>query len=449
MSRPSRPRKVLFVSYYAAPWGGPQGFRTSQILRHLPAGGWEPTLLTVRPEAYGSGAAARDDSFPEARRNAIETRTLPLDRLIERFRAAGAAGDPAPEPGMRRRHSLMTRLVAYLTTPDRLVTWVPFGIAGGLREARRCDLIYASGPPFTNHLVGLALSRLTRKPLIVSVDDPWVSMEHRTWYSDGQRAVHARLERAILKRADAVLTPTTGFGQDLIDRLGPDLGGPVRALHWGYDPEEIPDATRPPIPPPIRLAYAGSLRGAQYDPSGLFEALQRMAAADPNLAQRLQLDFYGEPEERYRELGGRGALAGLVNFHGYRPHREVVEACAGAHAGILIINDTFREFPWYLSAKIYLYAGLRRPVLGLVPPEGDAARLLADRRLGISVAPHDIEGIIAAIERIEVDHLALEDAIGDTSDLTAAVAVQRLVALLDDVLSGRSGQFQRSKATFS
>jgi glycosyltransferase involved in cell wall biosynthesis len=449
---PDRPaRRLLLVSYYSPPWGGPQGFRIAQLVRNLPAAGWEPQLLTVRASAYGEGALSDDTSYLETRRGAIETRMLTGEKLIGALRRGGGNEEEAPTVGETpARYSLKTRAAALLATPDRLVPWVPFATAAGLRAARKADLIYAAGPPFTNHLPGLALSRLARKPLVVSVNDPWVSMDHRIWYSERQRRLHARLERGILTRADATLTCTEGFGQDLIDRIGADnLRGPVVPIHWGYDPAEVVGLQGPAEAPPVRLVYAGSLRGAQYDPSGLFAALGEMARRDPALGERIQLDVYGEPEPAYRALGEAEELRGVVNFKGYRPHEEVTAACAAAHACVLIVGDEGgRELPWYLSAKVYLYAGVRRPILALVPQGGDAQRLVEARSLGIATGPSDVPGIVAAIERIEREHADLAEGIGQTEDLSTPVAALRAGQLFDDVVEGRAPSLDRTKAKF-
>ena len=43
-------RRVLIVSYYFPPSGGPGVQRTLKFVRYLPGSGWSPTVVTVRPD---------------------------------------------------------------------------------------------------------------------------------------------------------------------------------------------------------------------------------------------------------------------------------------------------------------------------------------------------------------------------------------------------------------
>src|SRR5205823_2612600 len=49
---PDRPRRVLFLSYMFPPVGGGGVQRSLKFVKYLPASGWMPTILTVRPIAY-------------------------------------------------------------------------------------------------------------------------------------------------------------------------------------------------------------------------------------------------------------------------------------------------------------------------------------------------------------------------------------------------------------
>ncbi len=433
-TRPDQPfRRVLFVSYYSPPFGGPQGFRAAQFLRHLPDQGWVPRLLTAKASLYegdpGPGDAA---SFTWARRGAIEAGGLPVGALVRRIKGERRAPD-ANTSAEAPRHSRMTRAAALLATPDRLATWIPFAVGRGLPAARSSDLIYAAGPPYTNHMVAIALAKLTGKPLVSMVDDPWGSMSHGVWYSETQRRLHARVESASLRSADRILVGTEGFASDLANRFPAETRGKLRLVLWGFDPVGDSHAP-PPQAPPVRFVYAGSLRGPHYDPSALFAAL-RSLATEGDLASRMRLDFYGIADARYVDMAA--GLEQVVRFHGFRPHQEVEAAICDAHATVLLIADTHPEFEWYTSAKVFTYAGARRPTLALVPPNGDASRLVRDRSLGVVAPPSDPDAIAAAIRRIVGEHESLRRAMGNVDDLTSAAVVAAASRAFDEAVAAR------------
>ena len=43
-------KRLLFVSYYFPPSGGPGVQRTLKFVKYLPENGWAPTVLTVDPQ---------------------------------------------------------------------------------------------------------------------------------------------------------------------------------------------------------------------------------------------------------------------------------------------------------------------------------------------------------------------------------------------------------------
>lgn len=397
-------------------------------MRHLPTYGWSPTLLTAQARAYGDDPGPSDSvSYMSIRAGAIEARMPPVQRLVSAVKTSGAPSAQSGRPV--RRPSRRARIAALVATPDRLAAWIPFAVVSGLREARRSEVIFAAGPPFTNHVVGMILSRLTRRPLVVAVDDPWVSMPHRTWYGRLQRGIQIWLERASMARAERVLVATEGFGTDIRDRI-PLAAGKLHVVYYGFDADSVAIEIDADPAPPLRLVYAGSLRGSQYEATALIEALVRLQDGDPHLRDRLHLDVYGALEQDYEDLFRR-KLESIVTLHGFRPHREVSEAIRRAHTAILLINDAHPEFGWYTSAKLFAYAGARRPILALVPSGGDAARLIEERKLGVVVPPRDPAAIVAAIGMLEREHVRLTHDLGDVGDLTSEAAAGEAARAFD------------------
>ena len=54
-----------------------------------------------------------------------------------------------------------------------------------------------------------------------------------------------------------------------------------------------------------------------------------------------------------------------------------------------------------LTAKVFEYLAAGRPILAVVPPDGQAAELVRETGAGVVVAPGDVEGIAAALRDLE------------------------------------------------
>src|SRR5678815_614782 len=66
-------------------------------------------------------------------------------------------------------------LLSLLLVGDAYLGWIPPATLAGLKATRghRVRHLLSSGPPWTCHLVGLLLSRITGLPWIAHFRDPW------------------------------------------------------------------------------------------------------------------------------------------------------------------------------------------------------------------------------------------------------------------------------------
>jgi hypothetical protein len=92
---------------------------------------------------------------------------------------------------------------------------------------------------------------------------------------------------------------------------------------------------------------------------------------------------------------------------------------------VLLIGTDNPGLRMYTSGKIYQYMAARRPILALVPPDGEAATLVHRHKLGVVAPPDDPRAITEALVRFVRERNALTSQLGDTSEYTAeAIADQ-------------------------
>jgi glycosyltransferase involved in cell wall biosynthesis len=430
--------KLLVISYYAPPCGTIGCFRPVQFLTYLPHRGWECTVLATTVSSYRRDGYSLDDDLGGR---------VDESRLI-RVPAIGPFGGSQPVSLSNEWNSssnptsrLARRLVATILSPDRHITWLPLAVRGGLTASRSSDLLYAQGPPFSNHMVGIVLKRLTGTPLVSMFEDPWLGMGHRVWHSRAQRRIQLRQERSVIRQSDLVLTGTDGFREDLLDRHGRSFSSKVVTLRMGdmgITPHANPASRshRRPSGDEITLVYAGSLRrSAQYDATGLLLGLARLKTHSPQIAARLRLTVYGTVDGYYRELGHSLGLDSAIGFAGFVPHEQAVSSMEAADGLILLIGTGDRSLRMYTSGKIYQYMAARRPILALVPADGEAASLICRHNLGMVIPPDDPGEIADALARFVRERHTLTRQLGDTSQYTAAAVADRAADIFAGILS--------------
>src|SRR5262249_23492481 len=218
------PRRLLFIAYQFSPSLEMGARSCAQIARYLPRHGWSPVVLTAQEkyieERYrGSVDEIAELGLPDT---IVRTRLLPhpfdLYRwLRSTFRrktqdaVAGAAGTAVEaDTPLSQKGRLRRLLLLALSIPDMYTGWILPAVVAGLKAARqsKAEQIFSSGPFWTNHLVGLALSYLTGLPWTAHFRDPWIIGNWQAPTSSFAGWLNKWLERIVVRRATAVVSVT-------------------------------------------------------------------------------------------------------------------------------------------------------------------------------------------------------------------------------------------------
>jgi hypothetical protein len=128
---------------------------------------------------------------------------------------------------------------------------------------------------------------------------------------------------------------------------------------------------------------------------GLWDAIERLRADDRVPALRIRLVGTVDPNV-HRSLRARG-LSSITEHVSYVPHAEAVALMRQAGLLLLTIED-FPQAEGMMTGKIYEYLASGRPVLGVGPPDGDAAALLRRTDGGRLFGRDDVSGLAEYIQ---------------------------------------------------
>ena len=410
-------RRLLFIAYHFAPSLEMGARSCAQIARYLPLHGWSPVVLTAREkyieERYlGSADEVAELGLQDA---IVRTRLLPhpfdLYRwLRSTFRRkaqdAGAASEavevdtPLSEKGKLRRW-----LLSALSVPDMNTGWILPALVAGLKAAResKAEQIFSSGPFWTNHLVGLALSYLTGLPWTAHFRDPWVTGACLAPTSSFAAWVNGWLERIVVTRATAVVSVTEEHAAAFRQTYPHLPADKFVAVPNGYDNGEwnnLPVGTRrdEKSEGKFLILYAGKFY-IERDPQPLFRALKRLIDSGEIAREQVQVDLVGwcaTSEGRpVREMAVECGLGDCVNILGPRRRPETLRRMTEADLLLLLAEKFVLQIP----GKTYEYLRAGRPILALTP-EGALADLLQRTGGGWVVNQNDDAGVLAAVREI-------------------------------------------------
>jgi len=142
--------------------------------------------------------------------------------------------------------------------------------------------------------------------------------------------------------------------------------------------------------------YTGSM-GLKHDP-GLLVALAR------HLRGRADAVVVVVSEGRGADvLAARKRDEGLdaLQLLPFQPYDSMPDVLATGDVMLAVLEADAGVFSVPSKVLSYLCAG--RPVLGAMPAENLAARMVRDHGLGIVVAPNDTQGLLAAADRLLAD----------------------------------------------
>ena len=407
-------KRLLFIAYYFPPSGGPGVQRSLKFVKYLQEFGWQPSVITVRPDqaSFPDLDPALNDEIPASTRVEGTSAWDPYAwyaRLLGRRKgdvvSVGFLGES--QPGFRQR--LARGIRANLFLPDARVGWIPFAAT----RARACmaqdsyDAILTTGPPHSTHLVGLLLHRLHRIPWLADFRDPWTRI---SYYAElpmmkPARALDAWLEKLVLGHADACTVVSESIGRCLRNRT---REAPV--VIWnGFDPADFQGFDPSALPPAKRflMGYVGTMNEAQ-SPHVLWKVLGDLIIEQP--ARALGLRFTGNVDPAVLAAASHHGLGSLIETVPYVSHGTAIEHMRASTLLLLCINRV-EGAEGIVTGKLFEYLAAGRPIVGIGPPDGDAARILRETEAG-RMFDFDDEAGLGAYLRAQIDAWSNGRAVG-------------------------------------
>ena len=360
--------RVLMIAHHFPPAGGSGSNRALAFARYLREYGWRPTVLTPGAE----WAMNRDDRLGGE---------IPADVRVIRTRSweprphAAAPASAIPAVGSRSASNLRLHLGHLKRFPDAHLGWLPFALGAARRVS--FDVAYSSSGPFTSHLVGLALKRLTGRAWVAELRDGWYRWNRAIFpdYPAWRDRLERRLEASTLRSADRVVLVTDRMAAAFRCQY-PDLPKEHFAVvSNGFDPAQFPTTGEPPPEHPgWNVVHAGALYYGRSLASFL-EAAARVAAADASFAHEFRLTLIGTLDGSARAELIQRATATQVQFRGQLDHASTIEGMRSADALLLVANTT-PGAEATVPGKLFEYLAMGRPVLAVAPPDSSTADVL-------------------------------------------------------------------------
>jgi glycosyltransferase involved in cell wall biosynthesis len=281
-------RNVLIIAYYFPPMGLGGVQRTLKFAKYLPTFGWRPIVLTVGPTGYYAFDESLLKEVEESGIEVVRTGSFDPNRI---FKNKGRVRQP---------REIFRKLLQFLGDcffiPDTKIGWKRKAVkaASEILKTRKIDAIFATAPPQTDFLIGLALKRKFKIPLVLDYRDAWLEYPFKYFHTPLHRWWHRRLERKVVRRCDRIVVTHRRVKENIVTRHPFLRYLDVTIVSQGFDPADmdIPVVEQPGPKKKLRITHAGTFYAGR-SPEPLLRALHSLFKASPAMRGRIELNFVG------------------------------------------------------------------------------------------------------------------------------------------------------------
>ncbi len=383
-------RRALIVTYYFPPLGGGGVQRMAKLVKYGTQQGWHFTVVTADEQ---SAIIPKDDSLLQEIPSSTKIIRIPL-RLLP-------SGLNEEQRFTRTSNYFKRWLSAFFFIPDSRGKWVEkaWPVLRKELSEKRYDLVLISLPPYS-------LSRLVRiiqahfnLPVLLDMRDPWTLNPYKIHPTPLHRLLDWRLEKKAMR--------SVRFGVSAYERLLNYYEMAIPGFKrdaWqvipnGFDEADFADlGAVPSANEQFVLAFSGTIYSHVNHPEALFAAMALLNRWSSKWEAKLRFAFVGKAHINLQQVARKYGVEKQLIDYGYRPHRESLRILNQAQALVFVLDDHEPRSVFTVGGKVYEYLRLKKPILALVPPSGEAADLIRKTDSGKVIPPSRVEEIATTLQ---------------------------------------------------
>ncbi|MDD3052485.1 MAG: glycosyltransferase family 4 protein [Candidatus Cloacimonetes bacterium] len=369
-------RKVLIITYYWPPAGGPGVQRVLKFVQYLLDFGWQPIVLTVKNGQFPALDFSHFNDCDD--RIIIEKSICPEPGSLYKSFTGTDKSKPIPVAVVAQKPRNWKMMISFFIRmnffiPDAKIGWIPFALhkAGKIIREHKPAIIFTSSPPQTINLIGILLKKMYKLPWIADMRDPWTNIYH---YDNLEMPRHRyfiekKMENLTVKKCDALTTVSKNL--TTIISNNPDK---FRVIYNGFDPNDMPELDTEIDPDKFIIIHTGKLSVTQ-NPVNLWKSLSRLGKRIPDFLQKLVIKFIGSVDSSIIDSINEIGLADQLQLINYLPHKEIFPHIGRASL-CLVVNPQTKNNLGIIPAKFFEYMALNRNSIVISPRESEIAEIV-------------------------------------------------------------------------
>jgi glycosyltransferase involved in cell wall biosynthesis len=376
-----KPKKLLIITYYWPPAGGPGVQRWLKFVKYLPDFNVQPIVYVPENPTY--------PIIDNGLQSEVSEKAIILKKkIVEPYGFASFLGKNKTKkissgiiPNQKKQSFVEKTLLwvrGNIFIPDARFLWVKPSVTYLKKYIQENDIdtIITSGPPHSLHLIGLQLKKELTIKWLADFRDPWTTIGYHKALklSSYAEKKHKDLEKEVLNSADTIIvtskTTKTEF-QVITSR-------PIEVITNGYDIEHV---EKQPLDNKFSLAHIGSFL-SERNPRILWQALQELVTENETFKNDFQLKLIGATSQEVLDTISEFELTNYVLNLGYVSHQEAVEHQRKSQV-LLLIEINSDETKSIIPGKLFEYMISERPIIAIGPEGSDFAEIITSTNTGV------------------------------------------------------------------
>lgn len=374
-------KKILIITYYWPPAGGPGVQRWLKFIKYLPDFGWKPTVFIPENPSYPivDETLEREVSDDVA---IIKTKIWEPYQLAEFFgkdnkKFKAGQFDVGKNQSWKSKLSIWVRGNFFI--PDARIFWVKpsVGYLKKYLKENQFDAFVTTGPPHSMHLIGLELKKeFPDLKWIADFRDPWTEISYYKHLKLTKAAdqKHRNLEQKVFETADITLATSFSDAENFRKK-----GANAFCITNGFDDTEVENSIEQ-NKSKFNLSYIGVLEQLR-NPDVLWKVLNELLSEHEDFKNAFELKFVGRIDDKILSEIERSELKYLVYNLGYLSHSEANIEMANSDL-LLITNFPDESSKGIIPGKIFEYLATGKQIVSFGPKESDVKKILEETQAG-------------------------------------------------------------------
>jgi glycosyltransferase involved in cell wall biosynthesis len=391
-------KKVLIITYYWPPAGGPGVQRWLKFVKYLPEFNIRPIVFIPKNPNY----PVIDESLISEVSDNVTVISHPIREPYKWARLLSNKSSKTISKGLisdTKEQTFIEKAMLFIRgnffIPDARVGWVKPSASMLLNYIKKenIDTIITTGPPHSVHLIGLQLKQELGVRWLADFRDPWTTIGYHKQLKliPASKAKHKALEQQVLNYSDQIIVTSWETKKEFQSITSK----PIEVITNGYDNEQTPNVQ---MDLNFSMSHIGSLL-SKRNPEILWKVLSELTQINENFSKDFQLNFVGSVSNKVLDSIQKNNLSNYINNVGYVTHKEAVVYQKKSQILLLFEIDS-NETKCIIPGKLFEYMASNRPIVAIGPKGSDVEKIIKETNSGNYFNYSDYE----SLKRIILEH---------------------------------------------